>query len=478
LPGKNDFLPIILCGGSGSRLWPLSRKSYPKQYLSFKNEFSFLQLTLKRISKLQKQISPIFICNEEHRFITAEQIRKVKVEPSAIILEPCSRNTAPAITLAAFKAISNGDDPILLVLPSDHLIKNEASLVSTIKKAAEYAQDGKLVTFGIVPNAPETKYGYIEASNPNFINQSDASKIRSFLEKPIKDKAEELIKNKSVSWNSGIFVFKASTLLKEIKNFHPEIYSFCQIAFNESKKDLDFERIAKSPFEKCPNISIDDAVMENTKLGMVIPLNADWSDIGGWKSIWENFDRDTNGNLLIGDALEFSSKNNLILSNNRLVIGLGIEELIVVETNDSILVAKKDYAEKVKELVQSLKKIDRSEYELHKKVFRPWGNFLSIEEGDLWKVKRLEVNPGASLSLQLHNHRSEHWVVVKGKANVEVNENKFILSENESCYIPSNTKHRLSNFQEKALVIIEIQTGNYLEDDDIIRFKDIYGREE
>lgn len=477
MPTKNEFLPVILCGGSGSRLWPLSRKSLPKQYISFKNDSSFLQLTLKRLFTLQKQINPIFICNEEHRFITAEQIREVKIEPNSIILEPCSRNTAPAITLAALKAISNGNDPILLVLPSDHLINNEKSLISTFKRSAEYAQDGKLVTFGIVPNAPETKYGYIEATNPNFINQSDASKIKLFLEKPNKEKAEKLIKNKSVSWNSGIFVFKASTFLKEIKNFHPEIYSYCQKAFNESHKDLDFERIAKSPFEKCPNISVDDAVMENTDLGMVIPLNAGWSDIGGWKSIWENFDKDSNGNLLIGDVLEFSSKNNLIVSDNRLVIGLGIEELIVVETNDSILVAKKDYAEKVKDLVKSLKDNGRSECELHKKVFRPWGNFLSIEEGDLWKVKRIEVNPGESLSLQLHNYRSEHWVVVKGKANVEVNEKKFILSENESCYIPLKTKHRLSNFQEQPLVIIEIQTGTYLEDDDILRFKDIYGRE-
>ncbi len=472
----NQILPVILCGGSGSRLWPLSRKSLPKQYLKFKSDFSFLQLTLLRLLPLKTDLKPILVCNQEHRFITAEQVSAINLEPHSIILEPCSRNTAPAIALAAIKAMQNGEDPILLILPSDHLIIEEEKMLCAIKKAAEYAIKGKLVTFGIVPSGPETKYGYIKAQKTNFNNQSDASKIELFIEKPDKQQAKNLIKDNSVCWNSGIFVFKASSIINEIKKYYPEIFSHCKTALEDLTKDLDFERITNSSFEKCESISIDDAVMEKTNIGMVIPLKSGWSDIGGWKSFWENYEKDLNGNLLIGDTLEFSSQNCLMLSEDRFLVGLGIKDLIVVETRDSVLIANKEYSEKVKDIVNILKRDGRLECDDHKTVFRPWGNFTSIENGNFWKVKKLEVKPGESLSLQTHHYRSEHWVVVEGEANVQIDKKKFILNANESCYIPPNTLHRLSNISDNPLVIIETQTGSYLGEDDIKRFDDKYGR--
>ena len=473
-----QILPVILCGGTGSRLWPLSRKTFPKQYLSIKGEncFSFLQETLERIKLLNDYEKPLVICNEEHRFITAEQLRRINIKPKSIILEPSIRNTAPAIAIAALDSYTDENDPILLILPSDHQIKNKKVFIKTIQKATNISSEGKIVAFGISPDNPATGYGYIKSYEPFKKDLIYPYKIEKFIEKPNKKQAVELIKDKRFSWNSGIYMAKASTIIEEISKFHPEIISFCRDSLDNKVIDLDFKRIEKKSFEKCPNISIDKAIMEKTALGMVLPLNADWSDIGNWKSYWENTDKDENGNILIGDASQISSKNSLIGGFSRLTIALGIEDLIIVETNDAILVAKKDYAENVKDLVEQLKIKNRKEGEENKKIYRPWGNYLTIEESSNWKVKVIEVKPGASLSLQLHEKRAEHWVVVEGIAEVEIGKEIFLLKANQSCYVPLGHKHRLKNPSSEKLIIIEVQSGTYLGEDDIVRFKDNYGR--
>ena len=478
MPITKQILPVILCGGTGSRLWPLSRKTFPKQYLSIKgeNSFSFLQETLERIKLLNDYEEPLIICNEEHRFITAEQLRKINIKPKSIILEPSIRNTAPAIAIAALDSYTKEYDPILLILPSDHQIKNKKIFIRTIQNAKNITSEGKIVAFGINPDNPATGYGYIKSYEPFIKNKINPYKIEKFIEKPNKEQAAELIKDKRFSWNSGIYMAKASTIIAEINKFHPEIISFCKDSLDKKVIDLDFKRIEKKSFEKCPNISIDKAIMEKTALGMVLPLNADWSDIGNWKSYWENTDKDENGNILIGDSSQISSKNSLIGSFSRLTIALGIEDLIIVETNDAILVAKKDFAENVRDLVEQLKIKNRKEGEENKKIYRPWGNYLTIEESSNWKVKVIEVKPGESLSLQLHEKRAEHWVVVEGTAKVEIGEEIFLLNSNESCYVPLGHKHRLKNPSTEKLIIIEVQSGTYLGEDDIVRFKDNYGR--
>ena len=475
---QKKILPVILCGGTGSRLWPLSRKTFPKQYLSIKGKDypSFLQETINRITSFNDYYDPLIICNEEHRFITAEQLRAINVKPKSIILEPSLRNTAPAIAIAALDAYENLNDPILLILPSDHQIKDQKNFIETMKKSWKIASLGKIVSFGIEPVNPATGYGYIKSFEPLIYNDIKSYKIKEFIEKPIKKVAEKLFLDKRYSWNSGIYMAKASTLINEIKKFHPKIIDYCRDSLKNKIIDLDFKRINKDSFEKCPNISIDKAVMEKTTLGEVFPLNAEWSDIGNWKSYWENTDKDENGNILIGDVSQIASKNSLIAGFSRLTIALGIEDLIIVETNDAILVAKKDYAEDVKDLVEQLKIKNRKESEENKKVYRPWGNYQTIEESSKWKVKVIEVKPGASLSLQLHKKRAEHWVVVKGIAEVEIGEEISLLNANQSCYVPLGNKHRLKNPASEKLVIIEVQSGTYLGEDDIIRFKDIYGR--
>ena len=472
------LLPIILCGGTGTRLWPLSRRSFPKQYLSFHNkkDSSFLQVTTQRIKHLKDAEKPIIICNEEHRFITAEQLRQVNIKPGSIILEPSSQNTAPAITAAALNAVSNGNDPILLILPSDHQITNEKIFLDTIEKAKQAAIEGNIVTFGIPPSNPATGFGYIKSKNsfnPNFLGPYQ---IESFIEKPNKELAEKLYKDKKYSWNSGIFMAKASILIKELEIFAPKIVLHCKESLRKKINDLDFERLDKNSFQECPKISIDKAIMEKTSRGVVFSLNGEWSDIGSWKSFWENSSKDKMGNVLIGDAIEISSKNCLISSNSRLTVGLNIEDLIIIETNDAVLVTKKSDSEKVKELVNYLKNLNRIESEENRKVYRPWGNYISVDNSFLWKIKRIEVNPKASLSLQLHKKRAEHWIVVEGLAKIQINEEIFNLKANQSCYVPIGAKHRLSNPGKEPLIIIEVQSGKYLGEDDIIRFKDIYGR--
>ncbi len=475
---KSKLLPIILCGGTGTRLWPLSRRSFPKQYLSINNKknSSFLQSTIQRIKNLENNENPIIVCNEEHRFITAEQLREINVKPASIILEPTSQNTAPAITVAALKSISTGDDPILLILPSDHQITNELDFINSINEAKNSALDGKIVTFGIKPNKPATGFGYIKSEEPFQKKVLKPYQIEQFIEKPNKELAEKFLKSNNYSWNSGIFLTKASILIKEIETYAPEIIFHCRESIQKKIDDLDFERLEKDSFQRCPNISIDKAVMEKTSLGVVFPLEVDWSDVGSWNSFWENSIKDKNGNVLIGDAISVASKNCLINSNSRLTVGLGIDDLIIIETNDAVLVTTKSNSENIKSLVNFLKNNNKIESVENRKVYRPWGNYLCVDDASFWKIKKIEVNPGESISLQLHKKRAEHWIVVEGSAKIEIDDKKLNLKANQSCFVPIGAKHRLSNPGDGPLIIIEVQSGEYLGEDDIIRFKDNYGR--
>ncbi len=474
----DNLLPLILCGGTGSRLWPLSRKSYPKQYLSLIDDSSktLLQKTLERLCDITNKEDPIFICNEEHRFIVAEQLREINVKPKKIILEPFARNTAPAITIAALKSMENGSDPILFVLPSDHLIRDTQQFIKSITAAMDFAEKGNLVTFGIIPTSPEVGYGYIESVDPLEIDSLVGSPISKFIEKPDLDKARKLVSDSRFTWNSGMFLVKASVFLKEIEKYSPQVIKSCKNALKENLLDMDFQRLDKEAFEKCPNISIDFAVMEKTKLGVVFPLNVGWSDVGSWNSIWEVSNKDKDENVILGNVIIRDSNNCYVRSESRLIVGLGIENLLIVETNDAILIADKNRDQDVKQIVNQLKEEKRVEAKTHRKVYRPWGNYTSVVEGSRWQVKRIEVKPMGSLSSQMHHHRAEHWIVVKGTAKVEVNDENLILGENQSVYIPLGSKHRLSNPGRIPLVLIEVQSGAYLSEDDIVRFDDVYGR--
>ena len=390
------------------------------------------------------------------------------------MLEPFGRNTAPAVALAALHCLD--EDPLLLVMPSDHKIFDISSFLRAVESAKIFAEEGNLLTFGISPNNPETGYGYIKSKKPLIKNGLKGEEIEEFIEKPSKEIAEKLIKSDYYYWNSGIYLFKASTIINEIEKYSPDIISSCRNALKYKTKDLYFEKIDKESFQSCPNISIDNAVMEKTRLGIVFSLDVGWSDIGGWKSFWENSVKDENGNALFGNAIGISAKNNLIRSEKRLVLGLGIEDLIIVETNDAILVSKKDHSENVKGIVDLLKKKGKKESVEHTKGYRPWGNYITIEEGAQWKVKKIEVNPGGSLSLQMHKFRSEHWVIVSGVAQINIDDKIFNLKPNESCYVPKGKKHRLSNQSTETLIVIEVQIGEYLEEDDIYRYDDKYGR--
>ncbi len=475
---KNNIIPVILAGGKGSRLWPLSRKSYPKQFLRLneKNNFTLLQNTYLRLKGIKNLTEPIIICNEVHRFIVAEQMREIKIKPQSIILEPSSRNTAPAIALAALKAQKiNKNDSILLILSADHLIENSKSLRNSIINAYKYAKEGRLITFGVTPYYPETGYGYIEACE-ELSNINNTSNIKKFIEKPNKKLAQQLIKNKLYTWNSGIFLFKSSTIIKELNLYNPKLLNLCKESIKEEINDLDFQRINEDSFNKCPNISIDNAVMEKTTIGTVTRLHSGWSDIGNWKTIWEKSKKDKYGNSLSGRTLMKDSNNCYVRSESRLTVGLGLENLAVIETRDAILVANMNHIQNVKNLVNELEKKDFNEGKMHNMIYRPWGNFITIEENENWKVKKIEIKPGSRISLQLHKYRSEHWIVVRGIASVEIDDNSSEIKENESIYVPKGCKHRLSNLSKESLIIIEIQSGSYLGEDDIIRFKDMYGR--
>ena len=474
---SNIILPIILCGGSGSRLWPLSRQSYPKQFLSlnFTGNKSLLQRTQLRTSKIDNVKEPILICNEEHRFIVAEQMREINVEPSSIILEPFGRNTAPAIVVAALKVQEIYNDPNILILSSDHQITDEDNFLKVIKNGIRYSQEGKLVTFGIIPTSAEVGYGYIKSKSP-LTKSNEASSIDCFIEKPDRKTATEFIKDNKFTWNSGIFLFKASEILKEIELFEPDILNFCKKSLDKSLFDLDFQRLDKESFEKCPNISIDVAVMERTRNGYVLPLDAGWSDVGSWDSVWDISKKDENGNVIEGEVISQNTKNSFLSSQNRLITAIGLEDVAVVETSDAILVANKHQSQKVKNIVQILKDNNISEGIQHLKSYRPWGDYESVAKDKRWQVKVINVKPGERLSLQMHHHRSEHWIVVSGTAMVEINDTKTILHENQSSYIPIGSKHRLSNPGKIPLKLIEVQSGSYLGEDDIERYDDNYGR--
>tara|TARA_B100000242_G_scaffold283565_1_gene245961 strand:- start:371 stop:1807 length:1437 start_codon:yes stop_codon:yes gene_type:complete len=472
------IIPIILCGGTGTRLWPISRESYPKQYLKLNSNenLTLLQRTVKRISNIHGLKDPILVCNDEHRFIAAEQMRQIGVKPQSILLEPFGKNTAPAITLAALTAISKEKDPILLVLSSDHYIEDEAKFINVIKKGLDYAKHNKLITFGVLPTKPETGYGYIKAENPFEKDIVEGIKIDKFIEKPDLDTARTFLDDKKYLWNSGIFAFKADIFINEVKKYSSKIFEICNSSLLNSENDLDFKRINKSYFSKCPNISIDVAIMEKTNLGTVLNLNAGWSDIGNWQSLWEISKKDTKGNSCDGKTYLKNVKNCILKSEDRLIVGVDLNDLVIVETRDAILVANKSSSQLIKQIVEDLSNLNFAEGITNKKSYRPWGNYVSLVESDLWQVKRLEIKIGESISLQKHKYRSEHWVVVDGIADVEIDNNKSTLNINESIFVPKGAKHRLSNKGDRNLVIIEIQIGDYLGEDDIIRYQDRYGR--
>ena len=475
------IIPVILCGGTGTRLWPLSRKSFPKQFLSLnENKKSLLQNTQLRLKNLNNLSNPILVCNEEHRFIVAEQMREIDIKPFSILLEPFGRNTAPAITIAALKALELGGevDPIILVLSSDHEINNRDNFIEVINKGVEFARKDKLVSFGIVPTSPQTGYGYIKAEKPLDAKKISGENILEFTEKPNLELAEQFIKDKRYTWNSGIFMFRAKTILNEFKKFDSYILECCKESLLKSKFDLDFQRLNKETFKKCPNISIDFSIMEKSNKGTVLPLDAGWSDIGSWESFWENSNKDSNGNYIKGKVINHSSTDSFLSSNSRLLVGIGLKNIIAVETKDAILISEKSESQKVKDIVKTLKDKQFPEGETHLKIFRPWGFYISIAEESTWQVKMIEVKPNGKLSLQMHHHRSEHWIVVKGRAKVEVANKIEYLTENQSTYIPLGAKHRLSNPGKIPLVIIEIQSGSYVGEDDIVRFEDVYGRED
>ena len=468
------ILPVIMAGGTGSRLWPLSRELYPKQFLNVTGELSMLQQTVARLSGFEHS-APVLICNEEHRFIAAEQMRLGGFEHGGIILEPVGRNTAPAIALAALQALNNaseGEDPILLVLAADHIIENEHAFKTSVDKALPFAQNDKLVTFGIVPTASETGYGYIKSGT----RDGDAFSVSEFVEKPNLETAEEYLTSGNFYWNSGMFLFKARRYLEELAKFAPEMLSVCQQAIAAPSQDLEFVRVDSSIFETCPDDSIDYAVMEKSEDVVVVPMDAGWSDVGSFSALWDVSEKDANQNVTKGDVITVDSSENYIYAQNKLVATVGIDNLIIVETKDAILVAHKDKVQDVKSVVNQLRASGRTEHKIHREVYRPWGKYDSIDSGVRDQVKRITVNPGEKLSIQKHYHRSEHWIVVSGTASVLNGDKTILVSENESTYIPLGTIHALENPGKIPLEMIEVQTGSYLGEDDIVRFEDKYGR--
>ncbi len=466
------IIPVILSGGSGTRLWPLSRKLHPKQFIELMGKTTLFQEAILRLPESIE--NPLIICNEEHRFLAAEQLRKINKEPKNIILEPVGRNTAPAIALAALKSIKESEDAILLVLSSDHLIQDMDKFHQAIALATKQAEQNKLVTFGISPNKIETGYGYIKANISKNKNYYD---IDEFVEKPDYKTAKKYVDSGGYFWNSGMFMFKASVYLSELEKYEPEILSACQKSCQTESYDLDFIRLNEQEFLKCPSQSIDYAVMEKTKNASMVILDANWNDVGSWTALWDSQVKDNDDNLVVGDViLDKVSDTYVHSTSNRLVSVIGLSNLIVVDTQDAVLVTNKEHAQDVKNIVEKIKKSGRLESDQHRKIFRPWGYYDSIDRGEGFQVKRILVNPGQKLSLQKHNHRSEHWVVVKGKAQVTCGEKTFQLIENQSTYVSLGKVHRLENIEDTSLEIIEIQTGSYLGEDDIIRIDDDYER--
>ncbi len=461
--------PVILSGGSGTRLWPLSRESYPKQFLPLAGQLTMLQATWQRVEPIASR-GPLVIANEEHRFVAAEQLQQVGAEAAAIILEPIGRNTAPAIAVAALEATRDGADALLLVLPSDHVITDEAAFRSAVQAAANAAEAGKLVTFGIVPTGPETGYGYIKAADGQGLRA-----VERFVEKPDLDTASGYVASGQYYWNSGMFLFKASRYLQELERFQPAMLAGSRTAWQQSRRDTDFTRLDKEAFTAVPSDSIDYAVMEKTADAVVIPLDAGWNDVGSWTALRDVSQQDGDGNAHQGDVIAIDCRNTYAYGQ-RLVAMVGLDDVIVVETDDAVLVGKADRMQEVKTVVAQLKADGRSEATWHRKVYRPWGAYDSIDNGERFQVKRITVKPGGTLSLQMHHHRAEHWIVVSGTAEVTRGDEVILLSENQSTYIPLGVTHRLRNPGKLPLELIEVQSGSYLGEDDIVRFEDTYGR--
>jgi mannose-1-phosphate guanylyltransferase len=458
---------VIMAGGSGTRLWPFSRAALPKQFLKLLGDHTMLQSSVQRLSGIEVT-SSVVICNEQHRFLVAEQLREID-QLGPIILEPVGRDTAPAIALAAF---TSDDDPLLLILAADHEIQDEAAFADAVSRAVPLAESGRLVTFGIVPAEPHTGYGYIKRGEP----QGLGFHVDEFVEKPPMELAETYIASGEYYWNSGMFLFRASRYLEELEKCSPDIYAACKAASEQTSTDLDFTRIDKTQFERCPSDSVDYAVMERTADAVVVPMDAGWSDIGSWSSLWNLSEKDSDGNATVGDVVLRDSKNSYIRAEKHLVAAIGVEDLVIVATDDVLLVANKDRVQDVKVIAAQLKEQARPEWELHREVHRPWGQYDSIDSGPRYQVKRITVKPGAKLSVQMHHHRAEHWIVVSGTAKVFKGEESFLLAENESTYIPIGVVHSLENPGKLSLELIEVQSGSYLGEDDILRLDDRYGR--
>jgi len=467
------LLPVIIAGGSGSRLWPLSRQLNPKQFLALTDaQLSMLQSTIRRLDGLEAGL-PLLICNEQHRFLAAEQLRQLGMEQASILLEPVGRNTAPAIALAALQATQEGDDPILLVLAADHLIQDVDAFHSSIQAAMPFAIGGKLVTFGIVPTNPETGYGYIEKGKE--LGEGGFA-VNRFVEKPSLDIAEEYLASGEYFWNSGMFMFRASRYLDELERHQPSILAACRQALAAGTQDMHFVRVDAATFAACPEDSVDYAVMEKTNDAVMVPLDAGWSDVGSWSALWEASKKDAEGNVFKGDVLDHATRNSFVQADSRLVATLGVEDLVIVETKDAVLVAHKNQVQDVKKLVERIKADNRHEHLNHREVYRPWGVYDAIDSGHRYQVKRITVQPGAKLSVQMHHHRAEHWVVVSGTARVTNGDKTYLVTENQSTYIPVGQVHALENPGVIPLELIEVQSGSYLGEDDIVRFEDQYGR--
>jgi mannose-1-phosphate guanylyltransferase len=468
---QTTIFPAIMCGGSGTRLWPLSRALFPKQFLPLVNETSMLQDTLLRLPSNCSE--PVFICNEEHRFLVAEQVRQLSTTHGTILLEPEGRNTAPAIALAALNALAKDQDAMLLVLAADHVIKDSAAFQRVVTSATIAAEQGKLVTFGIVPTHAETGYGYIQKG----LELTDSTfEVAKFVEKPNKATAENYLSSGEYLWNSGMFLFKASRYLEELAKYRPDILEHCQKSMTDVEHDLDFLRPNKAEFLACASESIDYAVMEKTDAAVVVPLDAGWSDVGSYSALWEVCEQNEDKNVLKGDVIAQETTNSYIHSQNKLIATVGVDNLVIIDTPDAVLVANKDKVQEVKKIVEQLKAEHRSEAVLHREVYRPWGKYDSVDAGERFQVKRITVKPGAKLSVQMHHHRAEHWIVVSGTAKVTIDESTVLLSENQSCYIPIGAVHALENPGKLPLEMIEVQSGSYLGEDDIVRFEDKYGR--
>ncbi len=479
-----SLIPVVLSGGSGTRLWPLSREKYPKQLLPLIGEDSLLQATVRRMEGLKDvQLgAPLVVCNEEYRFVIAEQLRLMG-KKSSILLEPVGRNTAPALTLAALAALREGGDPVLLVMPADHVIIDTKSFQAAVLKGMTLAAQGEVITFGIRPDSPETGYGYIQSGEP--LDDEGACRIACFVEKPDLATAQAYVNAGFYFWNSGLFMLQASVWLSAIAFCRPDILTACRAAWEQGSIDGDFLRVSRSAFMQCPTDSIDYAVMEriaagesSLPAGAVIPLSAGWSDVGTWDSLWEVLPKDHDGNVSRGDVMLHDCHDVLVMSQDRLVACVGVEDMVVVETPDAILVAHMSRTQDVKKIVDDLKHRGRPEGQLHRKVFRPWGWYDGVDSGERFQVKRIVVKPGAALSLQMHHHRAEHWIVVRGTAKVMRGDETYLVSENESTFIPLGTRHRLENPGCLPLEMIEVQSGSYLGEDDIVRFEDAYGRED